>query len=924
MVKKYIPAEVEAKWQKKWEEAGIYRTADSSDKPKKYILDMFPYPSGDGLHVGHFKGYVATDILSRYFRFRGFNVFHPMGWDAFGLPAENYAIKMGIHPSITTAKNITNIKKQMKMVGLSYDWDREINTTDPAYYKWTQWIFIKLFEKGLAYEDDAPINWCPADKTGLANEEVIDGKCARCGTKVEIKKIRQWILGITKYADRLLEDLEGLDWPEFIKEMQVNWIGRSEGVNFKEKVKDLGIEFEVYDSVPQTFIAQTFTVIAPEHPMVEQLIAGTEYEKPVREFIEKIKEKKAAKKFDVEKEMEGIFTGRYVENPFGTGDLPIWVASYVIYEYGTGIVNCSAHDERDFDFAKKYGIPLRAVMFPEDKEMAEKVKNLEVCYHHAPEGIIQEPTEFSGMKWVNAREPIIEYIEKQGLGKRQVHYHLRDWIFSRQRYWGEPIPIVHCEKCGVVAVPEDQLPLKLPEVKKYEPTGTGESPLAAISDWVNTKCPKCGGPAKRETNTMPQWAGSCWYYIAYTVRKNSKFEIMHSQGLKSRNSKLIDYWLPVDWYIGGAEHAVLHLLYARFWHKVLFDIGIVSTREPFQKLSSVGLVLAEDGRKMSKSLGNVVTPDDIVGEYGADALRLYEAFMGPFENTISWDPTSINGVYKFLQRVWQLSEKVAGSSGNRGIRSLGKDKPGNQVTWKPENLSGEDLRMMHKTIKKVTEDIENIKFNTAVAALMEWLNYLSAKAHESKALSGSGDEAGIGNREELNGYEAGNQTVPGEARIVEGQAVTLEHDSRQTLNETGVATDKRVTLYEYETLLKLLAPFAPHIAEELWSGLSGIQAIRSSGKTKPDNQTTRQPDNLWSIHNQPWPVYDAKLAAAKKITLVVQVNGKLRDRLPVEAGISQQEAKKLALRLHSVLKYLGNEKPGKIIFIPDRLINIVI
>lgn len=694
-MKKYIPAEIEPKWQSKWAEDKINSTPNESDKPKKYILDMFPYPSGERSHVGHFKLYTASDVIARYYRLKGFNVLHPMGWDAFGLPAENYAIKTGVQPAVSTAENISNIKKQMQMVAFSYDWDREINTTDPKYYKWTQWIFIKLFEKGLAYEAEIPINWCPKDKTGLANEEVVDGKCERCDTPVENRNMRQWILKITEYADRLIEDLDGLDWPQSIIDMQRNWIGKSEGINFKYKVKDLDIEFEMFDSVPQTFMAQTFTVIAPEHPQLYDLVKGTEHEKSVIDFVNKIKEKKALNRFEVDKEVDGIFTGRYIEYKPTGENIPIWVASFVIAGYGSGVVNASAHDERDFAFAKKYNLPLKPVMFPEDQQLAEKVRKLEVCYHHEPEAILQEPEQFKGRKWGEVREDIIKFIEEKGYGKRKVQYHLRDWVFSRQRYWGEPIPLIHCSKCGIVAMPEDQLPLTLPEVESYQPTGTGESPLAAIESWVNTTCPNCGVGAKRETNTMPQWAGSCWYYLRFCDPENNNELI----------SKDIEkYWMPVDWYLGGAEHAVLHLLYARFWHKFLYDIGVVSTKEPFQKLSSVGLVLASDGRKMSKRWGNVVAPEDIVKEYGADTLRVQECFMGPFENIIAWDSGSINGVYKFLNRVWEVINR--------------------------DSIEVEDKEVsiaLNKLINKVDKDIELLKLNTPIASMMEFINLSYSK-----------------------------------------------------------------------------------------------------------------------------------------------------------------------------------------------------
>ena len=805
-MKKYFPKNFESKWQDQWERSQIYKASNDSEKIKKYILDMFPYPSGDGLHVGHFKGYVASDIISRYYRLKGYNVLHPMGWDAFGLPAENYAIKTGVHPRLTTVKNISNIKKQMQIVGLSYDWSREIDTTDPNYYKWTQWIFLKLFEAGLAYEDEVPINWCPKDKTGLANEEVVNGACERCGTKVERKVIRQWILRITKYADRLVEDLDGLDWPEFIKEMQVNWIGKSNGLIFSAPVKDTDLTIQTFSAHFEAFKADTFVVIAPDHPFLKTLVEGTEKEAEVLEFAKKIVDKRMERGFEEEKESEGIFTGRYISDPVGNGDLPIWVASYALADYGTGIVKCSAHDERDFKFAKKYGIALKPVLFHENSELKKQVESLEVCFTDMVNGVLSEPAEFAGRKAGEVRQEIIEYVKKKGLAEPKVSYKIRDWLFSRQRYWGEPIPLVHCDKDGIVAIPEAELPLKLPEVEKYEPTGTGESPLAGINEWVNTNCPKCGGPAKRETNTMPQWAGSCWYYLRFADPKNS-VELIQKDIEK--------YWLPVDWYIGGAEHAVLHLLYSRFWHKFLFDIGAITTKEPFQKLTSVGLVLAEGGQKMSKSKGNVIPPETIIDEYGADTLRVYESFMGPFENTISWDPGSINGVYKFLSRVWELVLREESETVDKGVEAA-----------------------LNKLINKVASDIELMKFNTSVAAMMEFLN-LSVK--------------------------------------------------------TGLTKEQK------KKFLIILAPFAPHITEELWSEI---------GET-------------FSVHQQNWPEVTDGFLEEEEFIIVVQVNGKVRDQFKALKNISEKDALEKAKSLEKVNKFITREIK-KVIFVPGKILNIVL
>ncbi len=806
----YDHKKIEKKWQDKWEADQVYKTEDTSSKPKHYVLDMFPYPSGEGLHVGHPKGYIATDIYSRMKRMQGFNVLHPMGWDAFGLPAEEYALKHKVHPREAVEKNIARYKEQLSIIGFDYDWSREVNTTDPAYYKWTQWIFLKLLEKGLAYESHEPINWCPSCQTGLANEDLESGKCERCNSEIEKKPMRQWVLKITDYADRMLKDLDLVNWPESIKISQRNWIGRSEGINFKEKVRGMDIAFEAYDSIPQTFMAQTFAVIAPEHPMVAELVHSTEYEQKILTFVADFKKRKAADKFNVEKEVEGIFTGRFIADPFGTGDLPIWVATFVVLDYGTGFVNCSAHDERDFAFAKKYNIPLRIAMVPEDAARAANVRNLEECYHHDPEGILELPAECKGRKWNEVREDIIKHIEDRGFGKRAVHYKLRDWVFSRQRYWGEPIPVVHCLLCGVVPVSEDDLPLTLPPVEQYQPTGTGESPLANIDEWVNTVCPNCGGAGKRETNTMPQWAGSSWYYLRYIDPKNDT-----ELAAKAKT----DYWLPVDMYVGGAEHATRHLIYARFWHKFLVDLGVITTPEPFMQLHNVGMILAEDGRKMSKRWGNVINPDEIVTTYGADSLRLYEMFMGPFENTCAWQTKSILGVRRFLERVWNLRNKVGGGQ-----------------------PTADEERLTHQTIKKVGEDIAAFKFNTAVSAMMIFVN----------------------------------------------EADKFESIARST----------------YLTLLQLLAPFAPHIAEELWHELQGLREKQS-------------------VHTSSWPSYDATKLASGSHTITVQVNGKVRAQFDTSENLTQSQAEQWAQTLPNIAKWLEGKAVGRTIYIPNKLINIV-
>lgn len=684
---RYIPNQIEPKWQEYWEKEKIYSAQTKSDKPKYYALVMFPYPSGDGLHVGHTRNYIAGDITARYKRMQGFNVLHPIGWDAFGLPAENAAIKKGIHPRINTDKNISNFKRQIKSIGISYDWDREIDTSDPNYYKLTQWIFLKLFKRGLAYEDQAPVNWCPSCKTGLANEEVVAGTCERCGTTVEKKYLKQWILKITEYADRLLTDLKELDWPKKIKIMQENWIGRSEGTTVKFSILNSQETIDVFTTRANTLFGATYLVIAPEHKIIDEFKDQIENWQEVKAYINQVKNKGDLERTALVKEKTGIeLKGVKAINPINNKGLPIWIADYVLVSYGTGaIMAVPAHDERDFEFANKFNLPIIKVIQPKDKSFVENK-----CW--TGEGILTNSEQFSGLPSEQAKQKITQWLQEKKLGKKAISYKLRDWIFSRQRYWGEPIPIVHCEKCGVVPVPEQELPIKLPEVKKYEPTGTGESPLAAAPEFVNTTCPNCGSPAKRETNTMPQWAGSCWYFLRYIDPKNNE---------KIFDKEKVEYWMPVDIYTGGAEHAVLHLLYARFWNKVLFDEKIISFKEPFLKLRNQGMVLGEGGIKMSKSKGNVVNPDDIVNRYGADTLRIYEMFMGPFEDAISWDPKSIEGSYRFLNRVWHFITQAKIS----------------------DQESKELQHRLHKLIKKITQDIEAMKFNTMVSAFMEFVNF---------------------------------------------------------------------------------------------------------------------------------------------------------------------------------------------------------
>jgi len=808
---KYDPAKIEPKWQQIWEKEKPFAAVDFSDKEKVYVLDMFPYPSGDGLHVGHAEGYTATDIYCRYLRAQGKNVLHPMGWDAFGLPAENYAIKKKKHPREVTAMNVDRFRKQIKKLGFSYDWDREVNTTDPDYYKWTQWIFLQLFKKGLAYEDNIPINWCPSCKTGLANEEVVGGECERCHAKVVKKDMKQWILRITDYADRLLKDLDLLDWPEKIKEMQRNWIGRSEGYEIDFDIKGHEQGLRVYTTRVDTLFGATFMVLAPEHPFLKEIVTA-EQKDAVAKYQQEAANKSDLERESLEKEKTGVFTGAYAINPANNEEIPIWVSDYVMMNYGSGaIMAVPAHDERDFAFAKKYDLPIVEVISPDGQ-----LHDLAEAYIGA--GKLVNSGDFDGLDASESMPKIAAKVD----GKKTTNYKLRDWVFSRQRYWGEPIPIIHCPSCGVVPVPEQDLPVELPDVEEYEPTGTGESPLAAIDDWVKTKCPECGGEAKRETNTMPQWAGSCWYYLRYIDPKNTD-EIF--------TKKKMQYWCPVDTYVGGAEHAVLHLLYARFWHKVLYDIKIVDHPEPFLKLLNQGMILGPDGVKMSKSRGNVINPDDVVKEHGADAFRMYEMFMGPLADAKPWDTKGIVGTRRFLEKVWDTGSKVAGQI---------------QADSGPGEITGEAAVLLNKTVKKVGEDIASFRFNTAIAAMMTFLN----------------------------------------------ESLQMEAD------ELTGATAKEY----WGTFLQILAPFAPHICEELWS----------------------QFGNSESIAKKPWPKFDPALVKDETFELVVQVNGKVRGKVEVAQDISEAEAIKTAKTAENVSKWLEGKETVKEIYVPGRLVNIVV
>ncbi|KXG08829.1 Leucine--tRNA ligase [Anoxybacillus sp. P3H1B] len=680
--------DIEKKWKKYWEENKTFKTSEEEGKKKFYALDMFPYPSGAGLHVGHPEGYTATDILARMKRMQGYNVLHPMGWDAFGLPAEQYALDTGNDPAKFTEQNINNFRRQIKSLGFSYDWDREVNTTDPNYYKWTQWIFLKLYEKGLAYIDEVPVNWCPALGTVLANEEVIDGKSERGGHPVIRKPMKQWMLRITAYADRLLEDLEELDWPESIKEMQRNWIGRSEGANVHFAVDGHDETFTVFTTRPDTLFGATYAVLAPEHPLVAQ-ITTPEQKEAVEAYLQQIQSKSDLERTDLAKEKTGVFTGAYAVNPVNGEKLPIWIADYVLMSYGTGaIMAVPAHDERDYEFAKKFNLPIKEVVAGGDVTKEAYTGDGE----HMNSGFL------NGLNKEEAIKKMIEWLEENGKGEKKVSYRLRDWLFSRQRYWGEPIPIIHWEDGTMTPVPEEELPLMLPKTTEIKPSGTGESPLANIEDWVNVVDPQTGKKGRRETNTMPQWAGSCWYYLRYIDPHNSE---------QLADPEKLQKWLPVDIYIGGAEHAVLHLLYARFWHKFLYDIGVVPTKEPFQKLFNQGMILGENNEKMSKSKGNVVNPDDIIESHGADTLRLYEMFMGPLEASIAWSTKGLDGARRFLDRVWRLFVEENGELNPKIV----------------DQAEGDTLeRVYHQTVKKVTEDYEAIRFNTAISQLMVFIN----------------------------------------------------------------------------------------------------------------------------------------------------------------------------------------------------------
>ena len=800
---------IEKKWQKYWDENKTFKTLDDHTKEKFYALDMFPYPSGAGLHVGHPEGYTATDILSRYKRANGYNVLHPMGWDAFGLPAEQYALDTGNDPRDFTKTNIDTFRRQIKELGFSYDWDREVNTTDPNYYKWTQWIFKKLYEKGLAYVDEVPVNWCPALGTVLSNEEVIDGKSERGGHPVERRPMRQWVLKITDYAEKLLTDLDILDWPESLKAMQRNWIGKSVGAEIDFKIEGTDKVFTVFTTRADTVFGVSYCVLAPEHKLVEEIV--TEGQRvAVEEYLDIVKRKSDLERTDLNKDKTGVFTGAYAINPVNGEKVELWIADYVLASYGTGAVMAvPAHDERDYEFATKFNLPIKAVI--ED--------NGEVVVPFYGDGKHINSDFINGLNNEEAITKVIEFLEENKVGRSKVTYKLRDWLFSRQRYWGEPIPIIHWEDGTMTTVPDSELPLLLPETDNIKPSGTGESPLANIEEWLNVVDPETGKKGKRETNTMPQWAGSCWYYLRYIDPHNDEM---------FADPEKLKYWLPVDVYIGGAEHAVLHLLYARFWHKVLYDLGLVPSREPFQKLFNQGMILAEgkDGRpeKMSKSKGNVVNPDDIIVSHGADTLRVYEMFMGPLDASIAWSENGLDGSRRFLDRVYRLFV----------------DEETGKVNDKVQDKDNAELEVSYNyTVKKVSEDIEILGFNTAISQLMVFVNDC---------------------------YKA--EYIPRKYAL---------------------------------GFIQLLAPFAPHLAEEMWE-IYG---------------------NTESISYVPWPTFDESKLVSDTVEIVVQLMGKVKAKLDVKKDLTPAELEQIVLANEEVKELIEGKQVMKVIVVPGRLVNIV-
>jgi len=822
---KYDFKSIEKKWQERWEEKGTYKVYESESKPKYYCLEMFPYPSGR-LHMGHVRNYSIGDVIARFKKMRGYNVLHPMGWDAFGLPAENAAIKHGVHPSKWTRENISNMKKQLMELGFSYDWDREVASCDPDYYKWTQWIFLKLYEKGLAYKKKSPVNWCPSCATVLANEQVVDSACERCGTLVGKRELSQWFFKITEYADRLLSDLEKLDgWPDGVKIMQDNWIGRSEGVEIVFTAEETGDEIPIFTTRQDTIYGVTYMVLAPEHPLVRKLTKGTAYEDDVNEFIKSMAEYTDDMRTSDETEKFGIFTGQYAVNPINNERVPIWITNYVLMEYGTGaVMGVPAHDQRDFEFAKKYGIPIKVVIQPKE---GDKFINENIGEAFIDDGIMDASGPFNGLSNIEGLEKVADYIEEMGIGEKKVNYRLRDWLISRQRYWGAPIPIVYCDNCGIVPIPEKDLPVILPENIEFDPDG--DSPLAQYKKFLNTTCPSCGNTAKREADTMDTFVCSSWYFLRFADPCCDEHPFRR---------EIADYWMPVDQYIGGVEHAILHLMYARFFTKALYDMGLLESEEPFSNLLTQGMVI-KDGAKMSKSKGNIISPEEIINKYGADTARLFILFAAPPERDLDWSDQGVEGAYRFLNRVWRLVNELL---------PLNTDKP-DKVRYKDFNDGEKELLYVSNyTIKKITQDIEErFHFNTAVSSIMELVNTLYE--HKDK--------------------------------VMEENEWILGHT--------------------IESLLILMAPFAPHITEELWENIG----------------------NQESIHLSEWPNWDEEALKRDEITIVVQINGRVRDKIDISANASDEEIEKKAISCERVQKHLIDKKINKVIIVPNRLINIV-
>ncbi len=802
-MKTYDYKNIEKKWQDRWETEGCFHAVNGSEKEPFYALIEFPYPSGQGLHVGHPRSYTALDILARKRRMQGYNVLYPIGWDAFGLPTENFAIKNKVHPRIVTEQNVANFTRQLKMLGFSFDWSREVNTTDPGYYKWTQWIFQQLFKKGLAYKQEMPINWCTGCKVGLSNEEVVNGVCERCGSEVVQKRKSQWMLKITEYAQRLIDDLDEVDYIERVKTQQKNWIGRSEGAEVTFRLTS-GDDIVVYTTRCDTLFGATYMVLSPEHKIVEKLLPTLENADEVKAYIQEAAKKSEFERTELAKDKTGAqLCGVNAINPVTGKEIPVFISDYVLVTYGTGaIMAVPAHDSRDWDFAKKFNLPIIEVVAGGEDVQKE-------AYTDVSSGNMVNSGFLDGMSVKDAIPAMIKFLEEKGIGHKKVNYKLRDWVFSRQRYWGEPIPLVYCEKCGWVCIPEEELPLELPELGTFEPGENGESPLAKATDWISTTCPHCGGKATRETDTMPQWAGSSWYFLRYMDPHND-------EALASKEA--LEYWSPVDWYNGGMEHTTLHLLYSRFWHKFLYDIGVVPTKEPYQKRTSHGMILGENGEKMSKSRGNVVNPDEVVNDYGADAVRTFEMFIGAFDQSTPWSEKGLKGCYKFLERVWNLQELLVDGDG----------------------YSKELESAVHKTIKKVSDDFEKMKFNTAIATMMSLVNDF---------------------------YKA-----------------------------------EAVTKGEYRTLITLLNPVAPHVTEELWEmyGDGGILATKA------------------------WPVYDEAKTIDDEIEVVVQINGKIRDKIMVPNGASREDMEKIAMEAQKVKEAIDGKTVVKVICVPGKLVNIVI